>query len=92
MIGVELPLIAILRALTEIAGMFLLGQGALFLLAGGKHRQNIVYQLFCIITRPVIGATRRITPSAIADRNVPFIAFFLLFCLWIALAYLRRLV
>jgi len=92
MVNVELHLLTILRALAEIAGMFLLAQGALFLLAGGRHQHNFVYQLFSIITRPVIGAIRCLMPNSIADRGIPFIAFFLLFWLWIALAYARQVV
>ena len=90
MVGIELHLITLLRALAEIAGMFLLAQGALHFLAGRRRQQNVVYQLFRIITRPVIGATRRLTPKAIIDRHVPLVAFFLLFWLWVALAYLRQ--
>jgi hypothetical protein len=86
----ELQLIGVLRALAEIAGMFLLAQGALFLLAAGRHRQNVVYQLFGIITRPVIAATRRVMPVAIGDRFIPGLACALLFGLWIVLAYLRQ--
>ena len=92
MVTIELHLLLILRALAEIAGMFLLAQGALYLLTGGRHQQNVVYQLFRIITRPVIGATRCLMPKAIIDRHIPFVAFFLLFWLWIALAYVRQIV
>ena len=90
--GIELQALSALRALAEIAGMFLLAQGALFLLAGGKREQNFVYQLFRIITRPVITATRLMTPNVVADKYVAFIAFFLLFWLWILLAYVRQVV
>jgi len=92
MVSVELYLLSILRALAEIAGMFLLAQGALFLLAGGRRERNIVYQLFRIIARPVICATRCLMPKVIIDRHIPFVAFFLLFWLWIALAYVRQIV
>jgi hypothetical protein len=92
MASIGLHLISVLRALAEIAGMFLLAQGALYLLAGGRHQQNIVYQLFRIVTRPVIFATRRLMPRAVAGRRIPFVAFVLLFCFWIALAYVRQLV
>ena len=33
--SIEIQALSVLRALTEIAGMFLLAQGALFMLAGG---------------------------------------------------------
>ena len=90
MTGIELQALSVLRALAEIAGMFLLAQGALFLLAGGRREQNFVYQMFSIITRPVISATRFMMPKLIADKYIAFIAFFLLFWLWILLAYVRQ--
>ena len=92
MVTLLLPLLSALRALAEIAGMSLLAQGALLLLSGGGDQRNVVYQLFSIITRPVIGVTRRLAPKAISDRRIPLLAFFLLFCLWIALAYVRQVV
>lgn len=91
-LGLGLQLLAILRALVEVAGMFLLAQGVLFLLAGGKRDTNFVYQLFRVITRPVLSATRRMMPRMIAEKYIPLIAFVLLFWLWIFLAYIRQLV
>lgn len=92
MLTIELHLLSILRGLAEIAGMSLLAQGALFVLAGGQHQKNIVYQLFAIVTRPVLGVTRRLAPQSVSDRRIPLLAFLLLFALWIALAYIRLLV
>lgn len=92
MFNIELQIITVLRALVEVAGMFLLAQGALFLLAGATREKNIIYQLFRIITRPVISATRFITPKLIVEKHIPFVAFFLLFWLWILLAYIRQVV
>ena len=92
MVSIELHLLSLLRALAEIAGMSLLAQGALFLMAGAGRQRNIVYQLFSIITRPVLGVTRWLVPQAVSDRYVPLSAFFLLFSLWIALAYVRQVV
>ncbi len=92
MSSIELQVITILRALVEVAGMFLLAQGALFLLAGGTRDKNIVYQLFRIVTRPVISGTRFISPKVIVDKHIPFVAFLLLFWLWILLAYVRQVV
>lgn len=92
MLSVELQIITILRALAEVAGLFLLAQGALFLLAGKTRDKNIVYQLFRIVTRPAISVTRFLMPKLIVDKHIPWVAFFLIFWLWIALAYLRQLV
>lgn len=86
----ELLILGILRALTEVALLFLLGQGILALLAGGRRNENIIYQLFILVTRPVLRIARKISPPQIIDKHLPFVSFFLLFWLWIGLAYLKR--
>lgn len=91
-LAVGLQVLGLVRALVEVAGMFLLAQGALFLLAGRARDTNAVYQLFCLLTRPLIASARVVLPKAIADRAAPFVTFFLLFGLWIFLAYARQLV
>jgi hypothetical protein len=50
-----------------------------------------MYKLFLIITGPVVKVTRKVLPKQIIDKHVPFIAFAVLFWLWIALAWLKRL-
>ena len=87
----ELLILGVLRALVEVAGLFLLGQGLLALLAGSRRHDNTMYKLFLIITGPVVKATRMVLPRQIIDKHVPFIAFAVLFWLWIALAWLKRL-
>ncbi len=91
MTAAELYIVSILRALVEVAGMFLLAQGLLYLLAGATREKNIVYQLFRIITRPVIQITRFVTPRVIVDKHIPFVAFFILFWLWLLLAYVKQM-
>ena len=86
----EILIISILRALTEVAMLALLGQGLLALLAGSKRATNPVYQLFQVVTGPALRLMRLITPRVIMDKHLPFVAFFLLFWLWILLAYLKR--
>lgn len=88
--SIELQAVIILRALVEVAGWFLIAQGVLYLLAGARRESNVVYKLFVVITRPVISATRFITPKMIIDKHVPFVAFFLLFWLWILLAWVKQ--
>jgi hypothetical protein len=92
MVSTELFAVSVFRALVEVAGMFLLGQGLLYLLAGARRESNMIYQLFQIVTRPVIRLVRLITPGIIVDRHIPVVAFFLLFWLWIVLAYVRRII
>ena len=92
LLAIGLQLLTVVRALAEIAGLFLLAQGALFLLAGGTRDKNVIYQLFRIVTRPVTSLTRLLMPKRVPDKHVPFIAFFLLLALWILLAYVRLII
>ncbi|MBZ0142695.1 MAG: hypothetical protein K8F56_03875 [Rhodocyclaceae bacterium] len=90
MTHIDLFVVSVLRALVEVALLALIGQGVLALLAGGRRHTNFVYKLFLIITGPVIKACRWITPKAIIDKHLPFVAFFLLCWLWILLAWVKR--
>ncbi len=87
----ELLIIGLFRALVEVAGLFLLGQGLLALLAGRRRHDNTMYRLFLIVTGPVVKVTRMLTPRQIIDKHLPFIAFAVLFWLWIALNWLKKL-
>ena len=78
-------IIVILKALTEIAGVGMLGQGLLWVLAGAKRDQNVIYNLFKTITSPVTKATRYITPRVVLDQHIGLVAFFLLAVLWVVL-------
>jgi hypothetical protein len=86
----DILLISILRTLVEVAGFALLGQGVLALLAGKYREQNIFYRVLRIITGPVVRAVRFITPRLILDAHIPVLTFFLLFWLWIMLAFAKR--
>lgn len=91
MLSIELLAIAVLRALVEVAGLALLGQGILYVLAGAGREGNPIYRLFRLIARPVVRLVRVLAPKAILDRHVPVVSFFLLFWLWLVLAYARSL-
>lgn len=82
---IELLLIVILKALAELAGMFLLGRGLLYLLAGRKRGGNMFYQVFCIVTDPLLRAARWITPRVIVDAHIPYVAFALVVWIWLAI-------
>ena len=79
----ELLAVTMLKALLEVAGIFMLGQGLLYVLAGSRRQSNFVYQLFALLTRPVFRATRAITPRFVRDEHIWVAAFLLLFWLWI---------
>ena len=87
-----LLVLTMLRALVEVAGCFMLGQGLLYVLAGRKRDQNFVYQLFALLTRPVVRVTRAITPRFVRNEHVPLAAFMLLLWIWIGLGVAKRYV
>ena len=82
-------IIVILKALTEVAGVAMIGQGVLWVLAGSKRDQNLVYGIFKTLTAPVIKATRAITPRVILDQHIGLVAFFLLIVLWLGLTVMK---
>ena len=84
---IELLLVVIVKALAELAGMFLLGRGVLFLLVGAKNEHNIFYQVFRVVTDPLIRAARWVTPRLVLDTHMPLVAFVLVFWVWIALVF-----
>jgi hypothetical protein len=86
----DILLVSILRALVEVAGFALLGQGVLVMLAGKYREQNIFYRALRTITAPVVRAVRFITPRFILDAHVPVLTFFLLLWLWLMLAFAKR--
>ena len=90
MFHLDLFLVSALRTLVEVAGLALLGQGLLAILAGAKRQDNFIYRLFQVITSPVTRIVRFITPRFIIDRHIPVLTFFLLFWLWLALAFAKR--
>lgn len=90
MVQTEILILSIVRLLTEIAGYSLLGQGLLYVLAGARREQNLFYGILKIITSPVIRVVRIITPRFVIDAHIPFVAFFLLFWLWVAVSLAKR--
>ena len=78
-----LLLVNILKLLAEIALMALFGQWVLGLLAGAKRDQNLFYQVFEVVTRPLVTGVRWITPRVVIDRHVPLVAFLLLAFVWV---------
>jgi len=82
-----LMLVVVLKALLEVAGLSLLGQGVLFILAGAGREQNFIYRLFKLIASPAVRITRFITPRRLVpDTGIAPAAFFLVAGLWLALS------
>ncbi|HEY0825462.1 MAG TPA: hypothetical protein VGD76_16865 [Ramlibacter sp.] len=75
--------VEIVKLLAEIALLCLLGQGVLALLAGKRRDQNLFYQVFQVLTRPVIRVARIVSPRVVLDQHVPLVAFLLLSFVWV---------
>lgn len=73
-----------IKLIAEIALLALLGQGALYVLAGAKRETNVFYRLLKVMTNPFIRAARLLSPRLVLDRHVPLVAFALMACVWIA--------
>jgi hypothetical protein len=82
-------LIGALRAIVEMLGLCLLGQGVLFLLAGSKSGDNPIFRGFALITRGPLQLTARLLSKRCGPKVVGLVCLFLLFFIWISLALLR---
>jgi hypothetical protein len=83
----ELLLIVMVKALAELAGMFLLGRGLLWVLAGGRRMDNIFFQVIAVVTDPVIRVARWVMPRAVMDSYMPAIAFGMVAWIWLAIVF-----
>ena len=83
-------IIVILKALTEIAGVAMLGQGVLWVIAGSKREQNAGLQ--AVPDAHLAGDegdARWITPRVVLDQHIGLVAFFLLMVLWLGLTAVK---
>jgi hypothetical protein len=78
-----LLLVEALKLLAEIALMCLAGRWVLGLLAGKRRDENLFYQLFQVLTRPLLAGARLISPRVVLDQHLPLVAFLLLLFIWI---------
>lgn len=85
-------LIAALRAIIEMLGLCLIGQGMLALLAGSKRQANPIYRLFALITHAPRRVVAQLLPKAVGEKTIGICCFVVLFCLWIGLALMRKFV
>lgn len=84
--------IAALRAIIEMLGLCLIGQGALFAIAGRNSERNPIYAMFRLITEMPVRLFAHLLPAASASWLKNLFAFAMLFVLWIGLAILRKFV
>ena len=86
----DILIVSIARALVEVAGMLMMGQGILWIFGPKARDGNFVYDLFKMGTRPLIKLTRVVTPRFVHDTHIGFVAFFILVWLWLGLALAKH--
>ena len=79
----------VLKGLVEVLLVVMLGQGLLYLFAGRRRQENLVYRGFSVVTAPLLRATRKITPRFIVDQHIGLVTFFLLVVLWVFALFLK---
>ncbi|MGE5490845.1 MAG: hypothetical protein ACM31P_06140 [Actinomycetota bacterium] len=81
-----------LRAVIELIGLCLLGQGVLYVIAGAGRERNPIYRLLALLTEPPRRLARMALPKRIPDGIIPTATFVVLFFFWIGLAFMRSFV
>jgi hypothetical protein len=76
-------LATVLKGLIEVLLVVMLGQGLLYLFAGSRRQENLVYRAFATVTAPIMKAARFVTPRFIVDQHIGYVAFFLLAIAWL---------
>ena len=76
--------INIVKLIAEIAGLALLGQFIIGLLAGAGREQNPFYKVLAIVGKPFVVGARWLAPKVVLDRHLPLVAFLLALMLWVA--------
>lgn len=86
-----LTLVVVLKAVIAVAGLALLGQGILYMLAGAGRETNVFYRILRTITSPATWLARFITPRKfVPDSYIGFAAFFLVAGIYLAVVLEQR--
>lgn len=83
-------LLLILQTLILVAGLSLIGQLIVGIFNWNRRHENFVYQLFDVLTRPLVRLVRRITPRIVLDQHVPLAAFLVLLVGYFAVGVWHR--
>lgn len=84
-----LAFLNLVQLVLYIALLALVGQGILYVLAGGKRDSNVFYKLLQVLAKPFTLPVRKITPKQISDSQVPIVTFLLLAVLYAVVTFER---
>lgn len=85
-------LISAARAIIEMLGLCLVGQGMLYILVGRRRANNRIYQLFDLLTKAPRRLVAALLPRSPNEIVIGIVSFSLLLLLWIGLAFIRKFV
>jgi uncharacterized protein YggT (Ycf19 family) len=83
-------LLIIVQTLMLVAALALFGQLIVGAFNWRRRHENIVYQMFGIVARPVVRLVRLVTPRIVLDQHVPIVAFLLLFFGYFAVGFWHK--
>lgn len=81
--------LVIVKALIELALMFILGRAALGLLIGRQRTGNVFWQILDIAAKPALWLTRAISPDIVAQRYIPVITLAWLLAAWLVVLKMK---
>ena len=84
-----LTFLNLLQLILYIPLLALVGQGMLYVLAGPKRDSNFFYRLLQLLSKPFTLAVRHLTPSKVADQQVPLVTFFLILIVYFVVTFER---
>ena len=88
-IDVMLTVLNAVQLVLYIALLALIGQGALYVLAGAKRESNVFYKLLQVLSKPFTSLVRLVTPKLVSDQQVPVVTFLLLVVLYAVVTFER---
>jgi uncharacterized protein YggT (Ycf19 family) len=84
-----LTVLNLIQLVLYIALLALVGQGALYVLAGQRRENNVFYKLLQVVSKPFTWLVRKITPRQVADTQVPVVTFCLLAVIYMVVTFER---
>jgi hypothetical protein len=84
---IVLTFLNLLQLILYIPLLALVGQGALFVLAGPKRDANFFYKLLQLLSKPFTSIVRLATPRQVGDHQVPVVTFFLVVIVYFVVTF-----
>ena len=87
-----LGLTVLTKAILEFILLTYIGRAVLYLLAFGKHHNNLIYRLFSLITRLPEQLVSYITIKSIPQKHLPYFTFIFCLSLWIVMLVIKVII